>query len=81
MLHGVTTPTDPQTAVDPAGGLGSVEAVSAALDASDYLADDGLATVVFHTAAGANEIPALTVEVAGQVRDRIATLARTADEL
>jgi uncharacterized protein len=41
----------------------------------------GLATVVFHTAAGANEIPALTVEDAGQVRDRIATLARTADEL
>jgi membrane protein YdbS with pleckstrin-like domain len=41
----------------------------------------GLATVVFHTAAGANEIPALTVEEAGQVRDRIAELARTADEL
>ena len=41
----------------------------------------GLATVVFHTAAGANEIPALTVAEAGQVRDRIATLARTADEL
>ncbi len=41
----------------------------------------GLATVVFHTAAGANEIPALTVEEAAQVRDRIAALARTADEL
>ena len=41
----------------------------------------GLATVVFHTAAGANEIPALTVFEAGHVRDRIAALARTADEL
>ena len=41
----------------------------------------GLATVVFHTAAGANEIPALTVAEAGRVRDRIAELARTADEL
>jgi uncharacterized protein len=41
----------------------------------------GLATVVFHTAAGANEIPALTVAEAGEVRDRIAALARTADEL
>jgi len=41
----------------------------------------GLATVVFHTAAGANEIPALTVDEAGHVRDRIAELARTADEL
>ena len=41
----------------------------------------GLATVVFHTAAGANEIPALTVDEAAQVRDRIAELARTADEL
>jgi membrane protein YdbS with pleckstrin-like domain len=41
----------------------------------------GLATVVFHTAAGANEIPALTVGEAAQVRDRIAVLARTADEL
>ena len=41
----------------------------------------GLATVVFHTAAGANAIPALTVWEAGQVRDRIAELARTADEL
>jgi membrane protein YdbS with pleckstrin-like domain len=41
----------------------------------------GLATVVFHTAAGANEIPALTVAEAAQVRDRIAELARMADEL
>jgi membrane protein YdbS with pleckstrin-like domain len=41
----------------------------------------GLATVVFHTAAGANEIPALTVAEAGRVRDRIAELARTADVL
>ena len=41
----------------------------------------GLATVVFHTAAGANEIPGLTVAEAGRVRDRIAELARTADVL
>ena len=41
----------------------------------------GLATVVFHTAAGANRIPALSVAEAGRVRDRIAELARTADEL
>ena len=41
----------------------------------------GLATVVFHTAAGANAIPALTEREATQVRDRIAELARTADEL
>ena len=41
----------------------------------------GLATVVFHTAAGANQIPALPVAEAGDVRDRIAALARTADEL
>ena len=41
----------------------------------------GLATVVFHTAAGANEIPALDGGEAGLVRDRIAELARTADEL
>lgn len=40
-----------------------------------------LATVVVHTAAGANEIPALTVAEAGRVRDRIAELARTPDEL
>jgi uncharacterized protein len=41
----------------------------------------GLATVVFHTAAGANEIPALTVYEAGVVRDRIAALAKTADDI
>jgi membrane protein YdbS with pleckstrin-like domain len=41
----------------------------------------GLATVVFHTAAGANEIPALTVAEAGRVRDRIAELARAPDDL
>ena len=41
----------------------------------------GLSTVVFHTAAGANEIPALDDYTAGLVRDRIAELARTADEL
>lgn len=40
-----------------------------------------LATVVVHTAAGANEIPALTVAEAARVRDRIAELARTPDEL
>ena len=41
----------------------------------------GLSTVVFHTAAGSNEIPALDDYTAGLVRDRIAELARTADEL
>jgi len=41
----------------------------------------GLATVVFHTAAGANRIPALTRERADEVRDRIAELTRTADVL
>jgi uncharacterized protein len=41
----------------------------------------GLATVVFHTAAGATDIPALEESVAAGVRDRIAALARTADEL
>lgn len=41
----------------------------------------GLATVVFHTAAGSNEIPALTVAEADQVRARIAALVQTADEL
>ena len=40
-----------------------------------------LATVVVHTAAGANEIPALTVAEAARERDRIAELARTPDEL
>lgn len=40
-----------------------------------------VSTVVFHTAAGANRIPALRSREAGQVRDRIAALARTPDEL
>ena len=38
----------------------------------------GLATVSFHTAAGEIEIPQLTVAEAAAVRDRIASLARTA---
>ena len=41
----------------------------------------GLATVVVHTAAGATTIPALDEDHAGRIRDRIAALARTADEL
>jgi membrane protein YdbS with pleckstrin-like domain len=41
----------------------------------------GLATVVVHTAAGTTTIPALETAEAGQLRDRIAALARTADEL
>ena len=41
----------------------------------------GLATVVVHTAAGATTIPALEEGHAGRLRDQIATLARTADEL
>ena len=41
----------------------------------------GLSTVVFHTAAGANRIPALEVAEAARVRDRIASLAREADDL
>lgn len=41
----------------------------------------GLATVVFFTAAGANQIPELSATVAGEVRDRIAELAREQDEL
>lgn len=41
----------------------------------------GLATVVFFTAAGANQIPELSAPVAGEVRDRIAELAREQDEL
>jgi membrane protein YdbS with pleckstrin-like domain len=39
-----------------------------------------LATVSFHTAAGEIEIPQLTVSDAAAVRDRIATLARTAEQ-
>jgi DNA-binding MarR family transcriptional regulator len=38
----------------------------------------GLATVVFHTAAGENRIPALPLDEAGLVRERIAELARSA---
>jgi hypothetical protein len=41
----------------------------------------GLATVVFHTAAGANGIPALEAAEAAVVRDRIALLTRTDDDL
>ena len=41
----------------------------------------GLATVVIHTAAGRTAIPALSEGDAGRLRDRIAALARTADEL
>jgi membrane protein YdbS with pleckstrin-like domain len=41
----------------------------------------GLATVALHTAAGANKIPALSERDAAAVRDRIAELTRTADEL
>ena len=41
----------------------------------------GLATVVVHTAAGKTTIPALDEAYAGRLRDQIATLARTADEL
>ena len=39
-----------------------------------------LATVVVHTAAGSHAIPLLRVTDAAEVRDRIAELARTADE-
>jgi uncharacterized protein len=39
-----------------------------------------LATVVIHTAAGSHTIPLLRVSDAAEVRDRIADLARTADE-
>lgn len=41
----------------------------------------GLATVIFHTAAGPNKIPSLTNAVAADVRDRIAELTREQDEL
>ena len=41
----------------------------------------GLATVALHTAAGTNRIPALHESDAAAVRDRIAALTRTADEL
>ena len=39
-----------------------------------------LATVVVHTAAGSHTIPLLTERDAAELRDRIADLARTADE-
>jgi uncharacterized protein len=39
-----------------------------------------LATVEIHTAAGSHTIPLLGLAAAGEVRDRIADLARTADE-
>lgn len=41
----------------------------------------GLSTVVFHTAAGPNQIPELSTPVAAEVRDRIAALTREQDEL
>ena len=41
----------------------------------------GLSTVVFYTAAGPNEIPQLAKDTAAEVRDRIAELTRTANEL
>jgi uncharacterized protein len=39
-----------------------------------------LATVVVHTAAGSHRIPLLTLHDADELRERIADLARTADE-
>ena len=41
----------------------------------------GLATVVFYTAAGPNEIPELAAPIAAEVRDRIAALTGEQDEL
>lgn len=41
----------------------------------------GLAAVVFHTAAGANDIPALREADAAAIRDRIADLARAPEVL
>lgn len=41
----------------------------------------GLATVQFFTAAGAMEIPQLSIERAEQVRDQIAALAKVHDDL
>ncbi len=40
-----------------------------------------LATVVFYTAAGPNQIPELSAPVAARVRDRISALTREQDEL
>jgi membrane protein YdbS with pleckstrin-like domain len=41
----------------------------------------GLATVILYTAAGANQIPSLDLAVADNVRDRIASLANTHDDV
>jgi len=41
----------------------------------------GLASVIFYTAAGSMEIPALSVERAGDVRNQIAALAKVHDDL
>jgi membrane protein YdbS with pleckstrin-like domain len=41
----------------------------------------GLATVIFYTAAGPNQIPELSAPIAAEVRDRISELARERDEL
>ncbi len=41
----------------------------------------GLATIIFYTAAGPNQIPELSAPVAAGVRDRIAELTRAQDEL
>jgi uncharacterized protein len=41
----------------------------------------GLASVVFHTAAGSNEIPALEEHDAAAIRDRITDLARAPEDL
>ena len=41
----------------------------------------GLATVVFYTAAGPNQIPELSTPIAAEARDRIADLTREQDEL
>ncbi len=41
----------------------------------------GFASVVFYTAAGSNRIPALRPDEAADVRDRIAALTHTPDEL
>lgn len=40
----------------------------------------GLSSVTIHTAAGEHEIPALADKVAGELRKRIAELARVVDE-
>jgi membrane protein YdbS with pleckstrin-like domain len=41
----------------------------------------GLASLVMYTAAGASSIPGLAAETADHLRDRIAALARTRDDL